>query len=140
MIMNYYVCVAHSGWQVSVPEVCPDGANECTSVIQLRCEPKTCNPVQPTIDKWSVNRKGGCLVVLKNFIYSHFLDNWHYANKGKDKSAEPYDQRCSFPFIIKGEEHNTCSEEQCALLTDDKNNAVLGMKGFCDPSDDPHGG
>ena len=41
--------------------------------------------------------------VFDKFIYSHLLDNWHYANKAltREKSAEPYDQRCSFPFIIK---------------------------------------
>ena len=47
-----------SGWKVSTSEVCPDGADECSSVIPLRCEPRTCSSVQPNIDKWSVNYKG----------------------------------------------------------------------------------
>ena len=62
--INIDVLVDFSGWKVSAPEVCPDGADECTSVIQLKCEPRTCSPVQPNIDKLTVNYKGKIICFL----------------------------------------------------------------------------
>ena len=62
--MNIDVNVDCSGWKVSAPDVCPDGADECSSVIQLKCEPRTCSPVQPNIDKLTVNYKGEIICFL----------------------------------------------------------------------------
>ena len=112
---------------MSVPEVCPDGSNECSTIISLKCEPKTCNSVQPTIHKWSVNFKGDRLFhFCKKSYYDLSKDNWQYADKAltKDQSVGPYDQRCRTP----------CSQDKCFYMIDDQDTGVPGQSGFCDPN------